>query len=325
MTPTAYWSRLLKLFLHYRKRAQALRYPPVRLWVELTSLCNYRCIMCPNKSLKKEDRGFMAYDLYKKIVDEAKGFAFDINLAHRGESLLHPQLPEAILYAKKSGLFTRLHTNGSLLTEELSQKIIQSGLDRVSFSFDGFDKQTYERIREGGDFDGTMHAIVRFLEIKKRLGAKHPITAIEVIDFDARTEESLEREKKRFLKSFENLRLDHFVVKKAHNWAGELGHEAPRKRYTVCPFPWNALIITWDGSVLPCTQDFFGAYILGNASEKRLLDIWNGKEMQALRRKLAEGDIQNLKACSKCDRVWRDSFLGVPKEYLWKFVTKRMP
>jgi hypothetical protein len=31
----------------------------------------------------------MELDLYKKIVDEAKDYVFDINLVHRGESLLH--------------------------------------------------------------------------------------------------------------------------------------------------------------------------------------------------------------------------------------------
>jgi len=44
--------------------------------------------MCPNKDLKKEDKGFMDFDLYKKIVDESRDFIFEINLAHRGESLM---------------------------------------------------------------------------------------------------------------------------------------------------------------------------------------------------------------------------------------------
>jgi hypothetical protein len=35
--------------------------------------------------------------------------------------------------------------------------------------------------------------------------------------------------------------------------------------------------------------------------------------------------IQEFKTCSQCDRIRRKSFLGVPKEYLWKFLSKRMP
>ena len=88
----------------------------------------------------------MDMDLYRKIVDEAKEFIFDINLNHRGESLLHPEIVEAIKYAKQNKMFTRLHTNASLLTEDLAENIIAAGLDRISFSFDGYTKETYEKM-----------------------------------------------------------------------------------------------------------------------------------------------------------------------------------
>ena len=325
MSPFDYWYRLIRLFYHYRRKSTKLPYWPVRLWVELTSFCNYRCIMCPNKDLKKEDKGYMDFDLYKKIVDEAQDFAFDINLAHRGESLLHPQLVEAVTYAKKHGLYTRLHTNGSLLSKELSHKIIQSGLDRLSFSFDGYDKEIYEKIRVGGDFDKTVANIVQFLEIKRALHSKRPITAIEVIHFNQPDIPELAESRERFKSQFDDLPLDSFIMKDMHNWAGQIEKARKRKKYTICPFPWNTLIIYWDGAVLPCTQDFFGDSIVGDVKHSSLKDIWNGDGMRSLRKKLAERDIQDLKTCADCDRIWREGFFGVPKEYLWKFLTRRMP
>jgi len=325
MSPFNYWHRLFRLLYHYRKKSTLLPYWPVRIWVELTSHCNYRCVMCPNKDLNKTDKGYMDMALYKKIVDEAAPFVFDINLAHRGESLLHPQIIEAIDYAKKNGLYTRLHTNGSLLSEDISRQVVQVGLDRLSFSFDGYEKQTYEKIRIGGDFDKTVSNIVRFLKIKKEAQSKKPITAIEVISFDDPDKQDSQQVKNTFKKRFENLPLDSFVMKELHNWAGQLDKGRRGKKYTICPFPWNALIIYWDGAVLPCTQDFFGGFIAGNANESSLKDIWNGKEMRFIREKLATKNIGELKTCSECDRVWREGFFGVPKEYLWKFITKRMP
>jgi len=320
-----YWTRLARMFLHYQRKSNLLPYLPVRLWVELTSNCNYRCIMCPNKDLSKGERGFMDWDLYKKILDEMQAFVFDINLAHRGESLLHPHLVEAIEYARKKKIFTRLHTNGSLLSENLSKKIIQSGLDRISFSFDGFDKETYERIRKGGNFDQTVANIVRFLEIKKEARSKKPITNIEVIDFDGQNKQDFPEAKDRFLHQFRDLPLNSFVLKEMHNWAGRIKKEKRGKKYSICPFPWNALIIYWNGEVLPCTQDFFGEFIVGNVNRTSLTEIWNGEKMRFLRKKLSEGSIKELKTCARCDRVWREGLLGVPKEYLWKFITKRMP
>jgi radical SAM protein with 4Fe4S-binding SPASM domain len=320
-----YWHRLLRLYFHYRKKSKTLPYRPIRLWVELTSSCNYRCIMCPNKELEKKDKGFMDFDLFRKIIDEARDFVFDVNLAHRGESLLHPQFIKALAYAKKEGLYTRLHTNGSLLTEDLSRRIVQSGLDRLSFSFDGYEKDTYEKIRKGGDFENTVARIIRFLEIKKEARSKKPVTAIEVISFDDPDKQVSPEAKRDFKKKFQGLPLDSFVIKEMHNWAGQIDKKSGGKNYTVCPFPWNALVIFWDGSVLPCTQDFFGKYIAGSVKESSLLEIWNGESMRILRERLAQKEISTLDTCSACDRPWRERFLGIPKEYLWKFLTKKMP
>ncbi len=317
-----YSVRLLRLFYHYIRKSKKLPYAPVRLWVELTSLCNYRCSMCPNKDMNKEAHGYMDFALYKKIIDEAAGFAFEINLAHRGESLLHPQIVEAILYAKSKGLFTRLHTNGSLLTEELGLKILESGLDRLSFSFDGFEKDTYEKIRVGGHFEKTLQNILRFLEIKREKKSKKPNTSIEVINFET-NKRLLAR--KEFEAKFKDLPLDSFVFKDLHNWAGETAKEHISKHSSTCTFPWNALVIFWDGNVLPCSQDFFGSYILGNVKESSLKDIWNNTRSAQLREKLSKKDIQDLKACRNCDRLHRKKFLGVPKEFLWKFISKKMP
>ncbi len=322
MISFAYIRRLLRLYFHYNKKSSKLPYAPVRLWVELTSRCNYRCVMCPNKDMNEEAHGTMDFALYKKIIDEAADFIFDVNLAHRGESLLHPQIVEAIVYARSKGLFTRLHTNGSLLTEELSHKILESGLDRLSFSFDGFEKETYEKIRVGGHFEKTLQNILRFLEIKKEKKSKKPNTSIEVINFE--TNKRLQA-KKEFEAKFKDLPLDSFVFKDLHNWAGETDKEYSAIHYSTCTFPWNALVVFWDGNVLPCSQDFFGSFILGNVKESSLKDIWNNTQSVRLREKLSKKDIQHLIACRNCDRIHRKNFFGVPKEFLWKFLSKKMP
>jgi radical SAM protein with 4Fe4S-binding SPASM domain len=281
--------------------------------------------MCPNKDLKKEDKGKMSFDLYKKILDEAAEFVFDINLAHRGESLLHPDIIEMIEYANSKDLFTRLHTNGSLLTEDLSRKLVKSGLDRLSISFDGCEKETYEKIRVGGDFDKTVNNIIRFLELKKESSPKKPETAIEVINFNLENTEELLKTTQEFKKLFDGLPLNSLTIKELHNWAGEVGKEDRPKKYSACPFPWNVMVIFWDGAVLPCTQDFFGYYIAGNVKDSSLKEIWNNEKMASIRKKLAKKDIKDLETCSKCDRLWRKRFLGVPTEYLWKFIKNKMP
>jgi len=318
-----YWWQLGQLFFHFKKKSVKLPFYPIRLWIEPTNDCNYACIMCPNKDLK--EKGYMEFILFQKIIDEVKSSTFDINIVHRGESLLHPQIIEMITYAKSHGLYVRMHTNGSLLTEEMAVKILRSGLDQISFSFDGYDKETYEKIRKGGNFDQTFRNIIRFLEIKKENHSKTPKTAVEVIDFGGKIGKKFRKMKTSFLRSFENLPLENLVIKEFHNWAGELGKKEPPKNFAICPFPWNALVICWDGTVVACTQDFFNKNLLGNIKKNSVKEIWNGQRMQNLRKKMAARDIGEFETCSQCDRLQRKRFLGIPKGYIWKFITKQMP
>jgi radical SAM protein with 4Fe4S-binding SPASM domain len=320
----SYYRRLLQVFWSYKRRRTRLGYMPVRLWVEPTSFCNLACVMCPNKDLPREKKGYMDFELFRKIVDEAREWAFDVHLMHRGESLLHPDFFRMVTYAKEAGLVTRFHTNGTLLDEDKSRRLIGSGLDQFAFSFDGFDKESYEKIRVKGDFDRTVANIVRFLEIKKELGSRKPATVLELIYFPEVFDRIGPRSRKEFLARFKGLPLDEVKVKKMHNWAGETGRPQRRRRYSPCTFLWQALVVFWDGSVLPCPQDFFGCAVLGNVRDSSLAEIWNGEPMIALRRKILARDFEGLPTCAECDRPWRPQILGVPTEYLGRFLRRRM-
>ena len=324
MTTLDYYRRLARIFWSYKRKKTVLPYLPVRLWVEPTSYCNLACVMCPNKDLPRSQKGYMDFGLFRKIIDEASGFVFDVHLLHRGESLLHPDFFRMVEYAHRAGLITRFHTNGALLDEDKARRLIASGLDQFAFSFDGYDRETYERIRVKGNFDRTVSQILRFLEIKKELGARRPVTILELIDFPGLFQGDGQRKRKEFLSRFKGLPLDKVKVKNLHNWAGDSGRASRKNRYLPCTFPWQALIIFWDGSVLPCTQDFQGDSTLGNVRHTSLASLWNGQALVKLRRLILSGDIGGLTTCSQCDRLWRPQILGIPTEYLWRFLFKRM-
>jgi radical SAM protein with 4Fe4S-binding SPASM domain len=324
MKAVDYYRRLAQILWSYKRQKTVLPYLPVRLWVEPTSYCNLACVMCPNQELDESQKGYMDFELFRKIIDEAAGFVFDVHLLHRGESLLHPDFFRMVLYAHRAGLVTRFHTNGTLLDEDKARRLIESGLDQFAFSFDGYDRETYERIRVKGNFERTVGNIVRFLEIKKEMGARRPVTILELIDFPGLFRGDGQKKRKEFLYRFKGLPLDKVKVKKLHNWAGDSGRPAQKGRYLPCTFPWQALIIFWNGSVLPCTQDFKGEYILGNVRHSSLASLWNGEAMVNLRRMILSGHIADLPTCSQCDRLWRPQWMGVPTEYLWRFLFKRM-
>jgi len=310
-------SRLIKAYLYYIRRKAGPDYFPLRVWVEVTNNCNLKCPMCPNKAIAEKDRGFMDLSLYRDIIDQIGSRVNDIYLFHRGEPLLHPQIYDMIAYAKKSPATVRIHSNATRLNRENTEKLIESGLDFISFSFDGYSRESYEKHRVNSDFEKTLAGILYFLKRKKALESKLPFTALQVIEYSG---QDTEKTRKEFIKRFQNLPLDRFVTRKPHNWGGlvETGR-AMGKKYVPCTFPWYAMVILYNGDILPCPQDFQSRLKLGNVKGGDIGDIFSGKSMRDLRQKMAIKDI-GFKPCQNCDRLWRDTLMGLPTDYLKSFL-----
>lgn len=322
--------RLARTYKHYVAGDESVGAPPLRLWIEPTDVCNLRCVMCPQSEPRGFAKGYMTFDLFTKIVDEARAFVYDVNLHHRGESTIHPRLPDMVRYAKGAGLYTRLHSNATLLDEAKAVALVEAGLDLISFSFDGYDRATYEKIRVKAKFEKTLGNIVRFLEVKRRLRRRAPYVVFETIDFAVGPPSPEHRERERaFRARFDGLPLDRFIVKRPHNWAGTYAPGDPRHAgrahgYSPCTFPWYSLVIFWDGTVSPCPQDWYGELYLGDARRQTLMEIWNGPAMLELRKKMRTRDVGCLSPCSGCDMLWRDTFLGVPTNNLKDFLKENV-
>ncbi len=321
MTKFEHALRLARMAHGYWTRQLKPGYMPIRMWVEPTNVCNLKCKMCsPQSSGVKLKRGFMEFSLFKRIIDEAKDVVYDINLHHTGESLLHPEIIEMIRYAKKAGMYTRLHTNATLLNEKKARGILDVELDFLSFSFDGYDKEVYESIRRGANFEKTLGNILTFLHLKKEQGKQRPFTFFEVINFSGKTDDTARQQA--FKQQFEGLPLDKFVVKAPHNWGGTYDTgENPfhPEKYCACTFPWYALVVFWNGNVSPCPQDSFNNLCLGNVNESNIREIWHGKPLVTLREKMKSKKYQDLNPCATCDLLYRDSFLGIPTSHLTNF------
>ena len=296
---------------------------PIRLWVEPTNFCNLKCTMCPNKTMPVKNKGYMKFELFKKIIDETKDHIYDINIHHRGEALLHPELPKMIEYAKKSGIKVKLHTNATQITKDKGLQLLNSGLDLISFSFEGFEKRKYEQTRKGAKFEITFNNILEFLKLKKEMGKYVPYTIIEVISHS----KSSDSEKlKEFKQRFGHFPPDEIIIKELHNWAGQLSTKIlPKNRtYNRCTFPWYAAIICWDGTITPCPQDFSAVNNMGNISNQTLKEIWNGDRYRRLRKKLISGSLRDLKSCGKCDRLFRKKVGGIPYQYALSFLNDQL-
>lgn len=315
-----------KIFKNYKSKRTVLNSYPIRLWIEPTDFCNLECTMCLSKDVSSEKKGKMDLALFKKIINEAKDFVYDVYLHHRGEPLIQKNLIEMIKYAKGAGIKVKMHSNATLLTPDLSEQIIDSGLDLISFSFDGFDKGMYEEIRVGASFDKTVANIVEFLKIRRAKKKTKPYTVIEEIKFPEFEGKYDDAKKKKLCNKFKEAGADEIIFKELYNWGGDLqveGLDVKEREYFRCTFLWYAMVILWDGTVTPCPQDYLGRLVLGNVKQKSIKEIWNDVLYQELRGRIMD-DVGNLIPCNTCDRLFRKQVAGLPFQYLLSFLNDNL-
>jgi radical SAM protein with 4Fe4S-binding SPASM domain len=288
--------RLLKSFLSKETVSRGF---PVEIAIEITNHCNADCIMCPRQKMTRK-KGFMDFNLFKKIVDEAKEYTEFVFLHLAGEPLLHPKLMQMIDYCDQIGLKTGLSTNAIILDKIKSEQLLDSSLDLLVLSFDGVNKETYEKIRKKANFESTYKNIEQFLQLKAKT-KRAPYTMIQLIYQKENFAEARE-----FYFKWKKSAVDVVRVKPYLNYPGldeYLGKKPkrnPNDKTTPCVLLWRQLAIYWDGTVVACCMDFLSQAVLGNAAETSIAETWNNEKMQRLRDIHASGQAGDLSFCREC-------------------------
>jgi Predicted Fe-S oxidoreductases len=272
---------------------------PIHLDIESTSICNLKCPFCAG-TYEKYPYGSMPFDLYKKIIDEGseKGL-YSIKLNFRGEPLLHPQIAEFVAYAKQKGIIdVFFNTNATKLTEDIGEKLIKAGLDRLIVSFEGYTKDVYERNRVGASFDTVVENVRNFSRLRKKLNSSKPAIRLQTVAIS--TDESYLRLYREFWDKYADEITCIDMRDETADYSGlSVGDWE-------CPYPWLRLCITWDGTVLTCpfmnrSADKYAWKGFGNAGTVSLESIWTSDAMNNIRdshRQGASGKIEPCKCCS---------------------------
>ena len=315
--------RTAQLAYHWAKGTLDLPYAPLKMHVEPTNRCNLRCIMCPQSiDAAGDDAGFMDVDLYRRIIDRAKGRVREINLFLRGESMLHRRIFDMVRVTEEAGIVSHLNTNGTILTEEHSAGLLDAGLSKLTVSFDSGVPEVYEEMRRGARFNRTLRNVLTLLHEKLRRGAAKPYVIMQVMQLyggDPAAEPEIPGD---FVRRFEGLPVDEWDTLWAHGWAGTMGDgepysAAPRgPHYHPCNWLWKSMAVYWDGTVPACCADFGGEQIVGNLNENTLMEIWNGPAMRAIRESQVRGRLEDYPLCRTCDALWQEDGLA------WKAFAK---
>jgi radical SAM protein with 4Fe4S-binding SPASM domain len=249
--------------------------------------------------------GLMKMEEFEVLVRECARHpeVEEVHLHGFGEPLLDRALPEKVALAKKLGLpKTYIVTTGSLLTEELSRKLIEAGLDKIKFSFYGMKKETYERVHRNLNFERTVGSIEAFFRVRDRLLAPNPQVLFQ---FNQELCDSVEQEL--FLAHWTPYmdadRRDVFMGTGLHNWAGGRRYanvKLPEKDRH-CSWPFHAVQILWNGNVVPCCFDYEGDASMGNVFGSSIESVWKGERYAAFRGIWKARKSSSVAMCAKCD------------------------
>ncbi len=133
--------------------------------VELTNRCNARCVMCPRD--KTPETGLMEKTTFRKIVARCAeyGRVETLVFCGLGEPLLHSRIVDFVGMAADAGLRPTIVTNGSLLTRDRAQALVNAGLRSVTISLGGFTRETYEHVHRGLKFREVCENVTNFIEV----------------------------------------------------------------------------------------------------------------------------------------------------------------
>lgn len=263
------------------------------VFFEVRTKCNGTCTFCPASVLEDiRDDASMSMGLYKKVIAELKGMQFSGRIAYHvnNDPLIFPQLSEFVAYARQNlpKAWIQILTNGKALTLEVVEKLLRAGINELSINYynDIFTAELPRVFREIRD-----SLLPKFYKPEQIKTGHGPDPEDKTI----------------FRFNIFRRKVNRILT----NRAGTAPNKEKKSTWPrgFCEYPFTQFNITADGRVSKCCADFYFSDSMGDLNKESILDIWNGKKFNNIRRLLLKGNRDAIEICKKCD------FYGSKKIY----------
>ena len=107
-----------------------------KLYIEPSSFCNFKCEMCFRNSWFDESFSNLPYDVFVKTINDLPYGVETIFFGGMGEPFVHPKILDMLVFCKEKGYNVEILTNGSMLTEEVANKLMDMQLNKLWVSID---------------------------------------------------------------------------------------------------------------------------------------------------------------------------------------------
>jgi MoaA/NifB/PqqE/SkfB family radical SAM enzyme len=303
---------------------------PTLVDVEPVSRCNFRCIMCAVSDWEKGKRSEdLSLDDFDAFIKEHAWHLVEMKIQGLGEPLLHGDFFEMIRLAAEQDIWVRTTVNGSLLkARDNYLRLIDSGIGEVQTSFDGANKEIFETIRRGSNFDQIVrnltllndyankkdrvytrmwvvvqkhnrHQIFDFVELANKMGFRRMTFSMGLIDWgkDDWTDnnQNLQAES---LTLEEEERLIDISLRDGIDisvWDSTgYSTDTPEK---LCPAVFGRSSVSSDLRMVPCGM-LGDPQVLDLGDARDFTRFWNGENYQSFRQAHLDGNIPDC--CQIC-------------------------
>lgn len=259
--------------------------------IEIFSYCNRKCWFCPNSFIDRNSTNIlMLEELYLKILNELKSINYSNMISYSryneptsNREIFIKRLKQAKTIIPNATLHT--NTNGDFLTRDYLDELYESGLKSMNI-------QSYLSKNEIFNTDNIK---IKIDIMAEKLG----LDFVEKINSIDRYEIAFKYEEMNLNMYARDFRLN------GNNRGGVLDTIPAIIRKSPCYIPFSDIYIDYNGKVLPCCNfrsdiKEHNNFILGDANNESILDIFNNIKMKKLRKKLLK-DIDKLKPCNECN------------------------
>lgn len=246
---------------------------PVEARLDVSSLCQLDCVLCPVAQRKGRPfvgRGVMPFNDFAGFIDSNPQIRI-IEIGNSGEVFLNPDLPAILKYAYDKGVLIRIAEGANLndADDEALEALVKYKVSFLRVSMDGATQETYRIYRVGGDIRNVLKHVQRINDYKKKYKSRLPRMILQFIPFGHN-----EHEIKKI--AFIAQALDMEIYYKINVFGGHLSLVNPetlidslgyfdKDSYLektgeiymrdICLQLWRAPQVNWDGRLLGCSAN----------------------------------------------------------------------
>jgi len=285
---------------------------PIVINFELWNECNESCVFCRNENDEIFDsnpfgsdlpipKGKLKYETYIKVLDSfSKRLILSIPYIN-GEPLMSKDIYRAIQDASNRNIGTLIASNGILLNETNSRKLLQADLDCLKVHISGFTNPIHTIEHRKGDVERIKHNLIRFTKLRRQMNVK-TIVMLDFIRYEHNKHEV------KLARAFANKYGILFNIRPGNPKGLEnsepLQSKSPLPQNIACDWLWTVLTIDWNGSVYPCCDHvvWSGASAYGGADQEDLNELWTSPKVKKMRQIHSSEGRSPIPICAQCPR-----------------------